>query len=46
MMRVEMDCGFRLAALLTKQACDELVLRRGDRVVTLIKAPNIHLISR
>jgi molybdate transport system ATP-binding protein len=46
MMRVEMDCGFRLAALLTKQACDELVLRPGDRVVTLIKAPNIHLISR
>ena len=46
MMRVEMDCGFRLAALLTKQACDELVLRPGDRVVTLIKAPNIHLIAR
>lgn len=46
MMRVEMDCGFRLAALLTKQACDELVLRLGDRIVTLIKAPNIHLIAR
>jgi len=46
LIRVEIDCGFRLAALLTKQACDELLLAQGDRIVALIKAPNIHLIPR
>ena len=46
LMRVELDCGFRLAALLTRQACEELALKPGDRVVALVKAPNIHLIPR
>lgn len=46
MMRVELDCGFRLIAMLTKQACEELPLKQGDRVVALVKAPNIHLITR
>ena len=44
--RVELDCGFTLSALLTKQACDEMALKSGDRVVALIKAPHIHLIPR
>ena len=43
-MRVELNCGFTLAALTTKQACAELALRPGDRVVALVKAPHIHLI--
>ncbi len=46
MMRVELDCGFPLMALLTKQACEEFALKEGDRVVALIKAPQIHLIPR
>lgn len=46
LMRVEMDCGFPLVALLTKQACEELALRAGERVVALVKAPNVHLIHR
>ena len=46
LMRVELDCGFPLVALLTRQACAELALTPGDRVVALVKAPNIHLISR
>jgi molybdopterin-binding protein len=46
LMRVEMDCGFRLAALLTKQACEELALTAGDRALALVKAPDIHLIAR
>lgn len=46
MRRVEIECGFRLAALLTRQACEELGLRPGDRVVALVKAPHIHLIPR
>lgn len=46
LMRVEIECGFRLAALLTRQACAELGLQPGDRVVALVKAPHLHLIPR
>ena len=46
MIRVELDCGFPLAALLTKQACEELALKPEDRVFALVKAPNVHLIPR
>ena len=46
LMRVELDCGFTLAALLTKQACEEMALRQGEPVVALVKAPHIHLIPR
>jgi len=46
LMRVELDCGFPLAALLTRQACEELALKPGDHAVALVKAPNIHLIPR
>jgi len=46
LMRVELDCGFALAALLTKQACEELALQPGVGVVALVKAPHIHLIPR
>jgi len=46
LMRVELDCGFTLTAQLTKQACEEMNLNAGDRVVTLLKAPQIHLIPR
>jgi molybdate transport system ATP-binding protein len=46
MMRIDLDCGFPLIALLTKQACEELALKEGDRVVALVKAPHVHLIPR
>jgi len=46
LMRVELDCGFVLKVLLTKQACEELALKTGDGVVALVKAPHIHLIPR
>ena len=46
MMRIDLECGFPLIALLTKQACEELTLKEGDRVVALVKAPHIHLIPR
>jgi molybdate transport system ATP-binding protein len=42
--RVELDCGFTLTALLTKQACEELKVMPGDHVIALVKAPHIHLI--
>jgi molybdate transport system ATP-binding protein len=46
LVRVELDCGFTLIALLTRQAGDEMGLKPGDRVVALVKAPHIHLIPR
>ena len=46
MVRIDLECGFPLAALLTRQACDELGLAEGTPVQILIKAPNIHLIPR
>ena len=46
LMRVELNCGFNLTALLTKQACEEMVLKSGDSVMALVKAPHIHLIPR
>ena len=45
MVRVDLDCGFPLAALLTNQGCQELGLREGERVQALVKAPQIHLIA-
>jgi molybdate transport system ATP-binding protein len=46
LMRVELDCGFPLTAFLTKQSCAEMSLNPGRRVVALVKAPHVHLISR
>lgn len=44
--RIELDCGFTLTALLTRQACEELALQENDSVLAMIKATNVHLISR
>jgi len=46
LMRISLDCGFPLRALVTRQACEELQLRQGERVTALVKAPAIHLIPR
>jgi molybdate transport system ATP-binding protein len=46
LMKIELNCGFPLAALLTKQACAEMQLKAADQVMALIKAPDIHLIPR
>ena len=43
-VRVELDCGFPLVALLTRQAVDELALAPGRAVHALIKAPHVHVI--
>jgi molybdate transport system ATP-binding protein len=44
--RIELDCGFPLLAVLTKQACEEMNLQAGAAVMVLIKAPQIHLVPR
>jgi len=46
LMRVELDAGFPLFALVTRPACAELALREGENVTALIKAPAIHLVPR
>ena len=46
LMRVELDAGFPLFALITRPACEELALSAGVAVTALIKAPAIHLVSR
>jgi molybdate transport system ATP-binding protein len=46
LVRIELDCGFPLTALLTRQSCEELALAPGASVLALVKAPHIHLIAR
>ena len=44
--RVLLDCGFPVAALITKQSLEELALKPGDEVVAAFKATAVHLIPR
>lgn len=44
LVRVELDAGFPLFALVTRPACAELGLREGEIITALIKAPAIHLV--
>jgi molybdopterin-binding protein len=46
LVRVGLDCGFPLTALVTRPACSDLGLKVGDRLTALLKVPAIHLISR
>ena len=45
LVRVVIDCGFRLTALVTKPASAELALKVDDQVTALIKATAIHVMS-
>jgi molybdate transport system ATP-binding protein len=45
-MRVDLDCGFPLVALVTRQACEELGLQPGSKLLALVKAPHVHLLTR
>ena len=45
-VRVELDAGFPLVALITKQSLEELSLEAGSRVVASFKATAVHLIRR
>ena len=46
LVRVGLDCGFPLVALVTRPACTELGLNVGDRLTAVLKAPAVHLIPR
>jgi molybdate transport system ATP-binding protein len=46
LVRVELDAGFPLFALVTRPACAELGLQEGGNITALIKASAIHLVPR
>ena len=45
-VRVTVDCGFSLSALITRPACDELHLTEHAAVTAVVKATAVHLIPR
>jgi molybdenum ABC transporter ATP-binding protein len=45
-IRVEVDAGFRLVALITKHALEDLELAPGSEVTATFKATAVHLIAR
>lgn len=46
MLRVSLDCGFAITALVTRPSGRELAIAPGRSLVASIKAPAIHLIAR
>ncbi len=46
LVRVELDAGFPLSAIITRPAGQELALREGQPIAALIKAPAVHLLPR
>lgn len=44
--RISLDCGFPLAALVTRQAREEMGLRPGSQLFAAIKATSIHVVAR
>jgi molybdate transport system ATP-binding protein len=45
-VRVEVDCGFSLNALLTRPALEEMEIRPGVAVTAVVKATAVHLLRR
>jgi molybdate transport system ATP-binding protein len=46
LVRVMLDCGVPIVALVTRQSCEELKLAEGDGVTAVIKATAVHLVPR
>lgn len=46
LVRVDLDCGFPLAAFITRASLRELGLGPGSKVSAMIKAPAVHLVPR
>jgi molybdate transport system ATP-binding protein len=43
---LEVDCGFRLTAIVTRMAADDLSLQVGTPVIAAVKAGAVHLVPR
>ncbi len=46
LVRVTLDCGFRLVALVTRPGAEQVGLAVGGSAVALVKAPAIRLVPR
>jgi molybdate transport system ATP-binding protein len=46
LVRVVLECGIPLVALITKPACGELNIQAGDTLTAVVKAISVHLIPR
>ncbi len=46
LVRIGLNCGFALTALVTRPSVEDLSLAEGAAVVASIKAPAVHLIAR
>ncbi len=46
LVRVALDCGFPLVALVTRQSAEQLLLTPGREVAALVKAPAVRLVTR
>jgi len=46
LVRVMLDCGFPIAALITRSAREDLDLHVGDVLTAVVKATSIHLVPR
>lgn len=44
--RIEIDCGFRLMALVTRRSAEELGLEKGKRVYAAFKATAVHVLKK
>jgi tungstate transport system ATP-binding protein len=44
--RIEMDCGFRLVALVTRKSAEEMNLERGKIIYASFKATAVHVINK
>jgi molybdopterin-binding protein len=45
-VRVGINCGFHLTALITRKSAEEMGLKEGMRVVAMVKAVSIHVIGQ
>jgi molybdate transport system ATP-binding protein len=45
-VRIEIDAGFPLSAMLTRQAFEELGLAEGAPVIAVVKATAVHVVRR
>ncbi len=46
LVRVTLDCGFSLNALVTRPAQEELALREGEPATAIVKSPAVHVVPR
>jgi molybdate transport system ATP-binding protein len=46
LVRVTLECGFSLAALVTRQSQEELGLVPGAEITAIVKSPSVHVIPR